>query len=130
MRRQGGMYLVKQKSAEKGVDHYGILVVDRWVLARYINALHPMVLQQGPPSIHWTWFRESGSWEVLAKIVDEAGAMIRIHAAIEKPEYDLFGNNCEHFARFVASGRRESTQLQAVGALAVLATCIFLFKWD
>lgn len=38
--------------------------------------------------------------------------------ALRRPSYDLFGNNCENFARYVATGKRESTQVQAVGILA------------
>ena len=43
---------------------------------------------------------------------DEADAIARIYRAAENPNYDLFGHNCEHFARYVATGRRESTQIQ------------------
>jgi hypothetical protein len=40
------------------------------------------------------------------------------------PGYDLFGNNCEHLARFVATGLRESHQVRGyclIGALLTVA---------
>jgi hypothetical protein len=39
--------------------------------------------------------------------------------------YDLFGNNCEHFARFVASGTKESKQLQVVVLLGAAAVAMW-----
>jgi len=36
------------------------------------------------------------------------------------PTYNLFGNNCEHFARYVTTGIKESKQLQtAVGLISL-----------
>ena len=40
--------------------------------------------------------------------------------------YDLFGNNCEHFARYVALGNRESTQVQGAVVLTGLAALTIL----
>jgi hypothetical protein len=61
---------------------------------------------------------------LLGKVIDEHGAIARINQALANPFYDLFGNNCEHFVRFVVSGKRESAQvavgLAAAGLLALL----------
>ena len=45
----------------------------------------------------------------------------RLREAWQNPCYDLLGNNCEHFARYIAYGKRESIQLQwvVIGAVAV-----------
>ncbi|MDR1789540.1 MAG: lecithin retinol acyltransferase family protein [Opitutaceae bacterium] len=32
----------------------------------------------------------------------------RIIEASKNPKYDLFGNNCEHFAKYVAFDKKES----------------------
>lgn len=111
-----GLYLLRQRSHTKGVDHYGIL--DIGPRLHYQQYLQPVVIHQTPPSIRCDWLQNTGEWTILGKIEDEAAAIARIHEALANPGYDLFGNNCEHFARFIASGRRESTQLQAAVVMA------------
>ncbi len=83
-----------------------------------VDGSHPVVVHQTPPAISLHWLKDTGTWKVLSKITDEAEAIQRMKKALENPKYDLFGHNCEHFARYVATGRRESTQLQVAGAAA------------
>lgn len=104
-----GLYLVKQKSPNKGVDHYGILDIGNRVRHPNVYGDHPVVIQQVPPTLRVDWFQNTGAWEVLGRITYEAMAIQRMNTAFATPNYDLFGNNCEHFARFVATGKREST---------------------
>lgn len=120
-----GLYLLKQKSQTKGVDHYGIMDVGNSLGLPQVNGLHPVVVHQTPPSVTLNWLQETGSWEVLGKITDEANAIDRMKNSLANPAYDLFGHNCEHFARYVATGKRESTQLQAVGFVAGLVALIY-----
>lgn len=117
-----GLYLVKQRSPPKGVDHYGI--VDSGNRLGY--GWRPLVIQQTPPAIRRDWLETTGHWLVLGRLLDEARAIARIRASLRDPSYDLFGHNCEHFARFVATGRRESHQLQAMVAVAGVITLIAL----
>jgi hypothetical protein len=122
-----GVYLVAQKSEEKGVDHYGVLDIGNRIRHPAIDGANPVVIHQTPPTIRFDWFQNTGAWRVLGKVTDEPFALQRMQAALANPAYDLFGNNCEHFARFVTTGARQSIQLQAgvvvVGltALAILA---------
>jgi len=44
--------------------------------------------------------------------------LARADASIGK-HYNLFGQNCEHFASFAFNGRAESTSMRALGALAL-----------
>ena len=128
---QDGLYLLKQASRAKGVDHYGVLDVGNRLRDPKVNYPHPVVIHQTPPSIQMDWLQNTGQWTVVGKIDDEAAALERLRAAFQDPAYDLFGHNCEHFARYVATGRRESTQLQAavaVAALAVAAIAVFNAK--
>ena len=115
-----GLYLLKQQSPSKGVSHYGILDVGNRLA--YPNVDQPIVVHQTPPAIRVDWLRSTGSWAVIGRIVDEGAAIGRLGTAMANPRYDLFGHNCEHFARFVATGRRESSQLQAVVAVAGIVT--------
>lgn len=121
-----GLYIMKQKSPNKGVDHYGILDVGNRIRHPQIHSIHPVVLHQTPPEVRLDWYHNTGSWEMVGRVTDEPGALARIAEAMKNPKYDLFGNNCEHFARFIATGKRESVQLQTVAAVAGFAALIFL----
>ncbi len=125
-----GLYLIKQKSQVKGVlvDHYAILDIgNRLRLPKYGNS--PVVIHQTPPRIRTDWLDNTGQWDLLGQITDEPRAIERIDRALENDMYDLFGNNCEQFARYVATGSKESTQLQAAGLfVGLLATAVFLAK--
>ncbi|MHB8388665.1 MAG: hypothetical protein ACYDBH_03665 [Acidobacteriaceae bacterium] len=117
-----GLYLVKIRSGGKGVDHYGILDVGNRLEHPQADGIHPILVHQTPPAVRLDWFDiVGGTWDVLGRIEDEPMAKNRMSSALKDPTYDLFGHNCEHFARFVATGKRESTQLQAVGIVAGLA---------
>jgi hypothetical protein len=117
-----GLYLVKRKSLTKGVDHYGILDIGGRVGGGHHSypGSEPMVAHQVDTGLQYDAFIGTGIWVVLHKVPDEALALQRMREAAKNPAYDLFGNNCEHFARFVATGTRESTQLQFATALLVL----------
>lgn len=123
-----GLYLMKQTSERKGVDHYGILDIGNRLNQAQVNGQHPVVIHQTPPQIKMAWFQDTGQWTLLGRITDEAMAKKRIAEAFQNPKYDLFGHNCEHFARYVATGRKESTQLQAVGFVAGLVALVYMAK--
>lgn len=119
-----GLYLLVQRSDGKGVDHYGILDIGNRIRHPQVDGRHPIVIHQTPPSIRLDWLQDTGVWHTLGKITDEEYAIQRMVAAFSNPAYDLFGHNCEQFARYVATGVHESKQLQAfgfVGGLAALA---------
>lgn len=121
-----GLYLLKQKSPSKGVDHYGIGDVGNRTRNPHVSGPQPVVIHQTPPTVRVDWLQNTGTWEVLGRITDEAMAIQRLNAAMTTPNYDLFGNNCEHFARLVATGKRESTQLQAAVVIAGLIALPFV----
>lgn len=121
-----GLYLVVQKSTAKGVDHYGILDIGNRLGVQGADGINPVIVHQRPPNIKAEWLQSTAAWNLLGRIPDEQYAIMRYRAALADPAYDLFGHNCEHFARFVATGVRESKQLQAAGAIAVCATLVFV----
>jgi len=125
-----GFYLLTQKSVEKGIDHYGIMDVGNILeIAQVAGMPQPVVIHQTPPSIQVNWLQDTGTWKIIGKITDEGMAIIRIRQAAKNPNYDLFGNNCEHFARFVATGVRESTQVQsAVFVTGLVALTIYALR--
>ena len=120
-----GLHLLRQRGGGKSVSHFGILVAARWIGDEFVDRWGPMVVHQAPPGIRMTRFEE-GAWEVVGRITDERSATLRMLEAARDPNYNLFGNNCEHFANYVARGRRESPQLQ----IAVLAIVLVgLVAW-
>lgn len=58
---------------------------------------------------------------MLGKVIDFEGAKVRLKETFRNPEYDLFGNNCEHFARFVAFNQKYSSQI-LIGTRGLVAT--------
>jgi hypothetical protein len=121
-----GLYLLRQWSPEKGVWHFGILDVGNRIKNKAIRrGSEPIVIHQTPPTLKMEWLHETGAWEVLGRISDEKIARVRIKEAANTPMYDLFANNCQHFATFIATGVRQSTQVQAglaiAGGIALLA---------
>ncbi|NNN07161.1 MAG: hypothetical protein HKL90_14810 [Elusimicrobia bacterium] len=123
-----GLYLVKQRSLTKGVEHYGILDIGNRRYDPNFWDGRPAVIHQVYPALRVDEFEGTGAWAVMGWITNEVMAFARMREAEKNPYYDLFGNNCEHFARFVATGKRESRQLQGAvivaGVLAVAAMMI------
>jgi hypothetical protein len=119
-----GLYLVTERSAAKGVDHYAILDIGNTRAAPSMDEFGPVILHQRPPAITANWLHETGDWQVLHKIEDEAAALERFRIALTNPAYAVLRHNCEHFARFVAFDTWESKQLQAAGWVAGLAVLV------
>ncbi len=118
-----GLYLLRRPS-DKGIHHYGVLDIGNRLQLTGVSVEHPVVAHQTPPSIRFDWFQNTGAWESLGRVVEEPAALERLRLALFNPRYDLFGNNCEQFARFVTTGRRECTQLQAVIVVVGLAALV------
>jgi hypothetical protein len=120
-----GLFLVRQRSTTKLVDHYGILDVgNRTQHPQVWPGSQPTVVHQYPAGLRIDWLQHTGAWDVLGQVFDEPYARERLRLAASNAKYDLFGNNCEHFARFVTTGKKESTQVQAglfVAGLVALA---------
>ncbi len=127
-----GLYLVTQDSDKDGVaiTHFGVLDVGNVLQHAAADGSHPIVIHQTPPTIRADWLAHTGRWSIMGRVTDVSGAIQRLRAAFSNPTYDLFGNNCEHFARFVAEGDHRSDQIfwAGVGAVAVGALALYAFK--
>jgi hypothetical protein len=123
-----GFYLIKQKSQSKGkIDHYGILDVGNTMGFPEVDSRHPIVIHQTPPKITVNRLDQTGNWKVMGKITDERDAKKRIYIASRNPVYNLFSNNCEHFARYIAYKKSESMQIQTTFILLGLVVLVGLF---
>lgn len=128
-----GIYLVKQKSSIKPnlIDHYGVIDVGNILKHPQGNPNMPIVIHQAIPSIRVDWLSNTGSWEIIGKVIDDQLINVkkRIHEALRNPVYDLFGNNCEHFALYVTTGIKESKQLQSAVAVVALGA-LLISLWN
>lgn len=116
-----GLYWITQPAREKGVIHHAILDVGccvQWPARQVMD--RATMFHQTPPSIRHEPIADTGFWSVHLRIGDEAAAIQRLAQACINPRYHVIGNNCEHFARYIATGVRESKQLQAFGVLGML----------
>lgn len=111
-----GLYLLRQYSSAKGVHHFGILDVGN--LLGYQVVRDHVVVHLTHPTVRTDWLSATGQWEVLAQIKDVQGALARLRHALNHPCYDVMFNNCEHFARYVATGVRESRQVKDILTIA------------
>lgn len=118
-----GIYMVWQQSSHKGVDHYGVLDVGNCLRIAQADRSRPTVIHQAPPAITMDTLENSGPWVVVAHSNNIEQSFQTFWQACGNPHYDWLSNNCEHFARSVVLGRRESTQIQnvVVGGALVLA---------
>ncbi|MFA5032270.1 MAG: lecithin retinol acyltransferase family protein [bacterium] len=112
-----GLYWVKKKK-RLWTDHHAILDSTGKLLAPFFKYKRKcnsaLIIEQTRPRIRVKSLYLTGQWEVVGKIPKryEQEALNRIKKALKDPNYNLFVNNCEHFARWVATGKRESRQVQ------------------
>jgi hypothetical protein len=120
-----GIWLVKRWDPSKGVDHYVVGMTGTWPLR--VERLGPTIVQllpSGPNVAPWV---QGQGWNVVGRAPDPARAIERL-IATWGTRFDLVNNNCEHFARYVVSGTRESQQVQVGVALVGLGLAIVLAR--
>ena len=126
-----GLYLAEQTGLKlKGypVTHFGIIDVGNVLGIPGVDTdKGPTVIHQTPPEIQFEHIGGERPWEIMDRITDIDGAKARIAQGLEKPKYDIFTNNCEHFAKDVAHDNRVSGQV-LVGVGAALGLGILLLK--
>ena len=117
-----GLYLASTPGAKvKGIPvvHYGIIDIGNVLKAQSVDESGvPTVIHQTPPRIKFEHLLPGTKWKLIDRIADVDGAVARIRKAAKNPEYDLLGNNCEHFAKFVAHDTKVSGQVLVGVAVA------------
>ncbi|XDD45585.1 hypothetical protein AB3N60_12820 [Leptospira sp. WS39.C2] len=128
-----GLYLVK-KPAEKFlglVDHYAVIDAGNTSGLFSNFGQGPILIEKivGKGNVYRYM---SGDWTILGKVKDHHifAATLRLAQALNDPSYDLLGNNCEHFARFIAEGRKTSKQVNSFGAIALFFGAVLLLSRD
>lgn len=125
---EDGLYLVSQQSEKMGIPirHYGVLDVGNILMIQsppLVFSGEPVIIHQTPPEVRADVLSETGSWSIEGKVIRQhlREAVERVKTALKTPSYDLFGHNCEHFARFITTGTKESKQLQKTIFTATVA---------
>jgi|ERR1700686_725399 len=127
-----GMYLLKRPSSYALIEHYGVLVTGNLVRELGINRVAPVVIQQTLPRARVDWAEETGKWNMVGQVDPQMvrSALERVSVAFSDPDYDLFANNCEQFARFISVGQKTSTQLWAIGLGGAFVFALWLLSRD
>lgn len=111
-----GIRLLKRPAPDKfNVDHYAVEVPAHltWRLWKHIGSL---IVELRPTGLVAVPIEQQTGWTATSTAENEIGATARLQEALVSANpYDLFQNNCEHFARYVIMGKPESTQVK--GAL-------------
>jgi hypothetical protein len=127
-----GVYLAKQRSSYFVIEHYGVIVVGNSLLTQIgfpkNNALVFHLLDKG---IQVDYLETSGNWEILGQVNETqiSNSIWRLKFAFNNPNYNLLSNNCEQFARYVAEGVKQSTQVQGAGLVALAGIGLGAFIW-
>jgi hypothetical protein len=114
-----------------GVWHHGIVRRIYWFGTGYaVEIAHN---QKGFGVIASDWYEFADGQTVIVHhrpAPAHVGAILaRVESNLGKP-YDLFAQNCEHFASFVFTGHAVSNQVKVVGFAALVAIIIGLWGWE
>lgn len=128
---ENGIYLVKRKSTYAPFikEHYGVAII-----GRYLRNFNPQwnkatVIHKTNLGVRRDNFNPF-EWEKVEKISEQniTDAVNRTGITMNDA-YDLLSDNCEHFARFVTTGKKESTQVQNAVKLGIAGViAYFLFR--
>jgi hypothetical protein len=127
-----GMYLLKRSSSYPFVEHYGVLITAGLAGNIGHNSYEAIVIQQTWPQARIDAAEDTGSWGVVEKVSDYeiSAALERVTIAFQDPNYYLFANNCEQFARFIVSGRKTSRQLGTFALTGLIVAAVVLGRSD
>jgi hypothetical protein len=121
-----GMYLVKSPKRNGLGEHWGVIDIGNRIPLQHSFVSSPRVIHQTREGILVEPLLEIREWHFVGTIDDEAGAIQRIQEAVKTLKYDIFGNNCEHFSRFFANGKKESKQINFIVVALGLAVFVYL----
>jgi hypothetical protein len=122
-----GLYLVKRPSQYPLIEHYGVLIVGQPLWSFGYFGGEPVMLHRTDIGVRADWAVNMGSWNNLGQVPPHLvpSAVARFSAALQENDYNLFTNNCEHFARFVTQGKKQSTRVNAVAVLSVAGLALW-----
>lgn len=128
-----GVYLAIRPAEKMGglIDHYGVVEIGNVLGLVEYDVRYPIVYEKNVGEGLVANYADS-RWKIVSKVDDQFLNQVRtrLNLSSQNPRYDLFGNNCEHFARFVVEGKSYSGQLQTAGVIAGVIGIIWLVNRD
>ncbi|HEV7646456.1 MAG TPA: hypothetical protein VGO50_21155 [Pyrinomonadaceae bacterium] len=133
-----GIYLFNKSTVYPFTQHYVVVIKGHEFLKHFdIYDDQPRVIHKTNIGIHIdqpkTYGAWEGTWNLIGRVIpsESANAIWRMQISLMYPtNYDLFLNNCEHFARFVTEGYKQSTQVQNFGwGAAIGIGFVLLSNW-
>ena len=128
------LYHAQRRSPGKRVMHHGLIDTDnqlRLLRSRDLFTRRVVVAELNTTGPRIAAVEDVTGWTVVQEVADVEGARARLPLAQTRGPYDPVANNCEHFANEVATGKRQSPQVQGWVALGcLLALGFVLFKSD
>ena len=126
-----GIFLVKRIStAIPSKEHFGFVVSGKFLRSFDLSGYKAKVIHKVNTGV----FQESydpRNWQVIHKMSQNEIPMAVLRAKLTlNDRYDLLSDNCEHFARFVTTGRKESLQVQSAIGWAAIGLATYLWFRD
>lgn len=127
-----GLYLVSRPKNVGPGTHYAIADVGNILEHPYADGSIPIIMHKlMGRGFCIEYIQPRDKYRIEKRITDVGAAKRRLIAASRNPSYDLFGANCEHFARYVAEGNHKSLQISsAVGLIGLAALTFAAYKWS
>ncbi len=121
------LYLAKQWAPEKVVEHYAIIGPGRHLgFPRILGSL-VLELMAGGPRVRHLGLNESWTLQPIQDVVGACKRIRELSRDWKRHEYDALGNNCEHWARYIASGVRRSEQVRGILIAGILVAGLVMF---
>lgn len=123
-----GIYQVKRKSDYPFMEHYGVVVSGRFLKNFGFSSYRTKVIHKTNVGVFADDYNYS-DWQIIKKIPENQIplAIMRARVSIDNV-YDLLIDNCEHFARFVTEGKKQSSQVQNFVVLGGIALTLILLR--
>lgn len=125
-----GIYLINTASetAPNIIDHFGVMIVGKHLRLLDLSDERPLVFHLINTGLQVDWLEVFGKPKDLGKVssTQELAAINRLRFASNNLNRWYISNNCEHFARYVTEGYKQSIQLQNATFLGSLAAT---FLW-
>lgn len=130
-----GISLAKRKStAILGKDHYGFVISGKYLKNFGLPERRAKVIRRiyefGTKVVENDF--DPLAWQVLYKMPQNEIPLAILRTNLTRNDkYNLLFDNCEHFARFVTTGKKESSQVQNVIGLGLIGLfSYFLLRGD
>jgi Lecithin retinol acyltransferase len=123
-----GIYLLRQKSVKYGgIHHYGFAVTGNYLpYFGFFEGVNKVIHKTNEGVFEENY--DPYEWEILGRMQSNELAVVvkRVQMSLNDA-YDLLSNNCEHFARFVVTGKKESSQIQGAVGWGILGVVTYLW---